>query len=592
VNKVDRKIEMRKFIKCSGVLIALTVVISAAATQQTNAQAITVREDVAVQLANNGPATLGQMFGLDKSGKCVIDENYEGLVYLDVRSKVSRNLNCMEQQIAGTQSQAEQVQSRLFLASHSFSIQNMSRSPEEFFLERRIAFTYAGLQARKKIASQVNTQISGNERVEFPGTPEHAAFKGRSDALNQERSGLRRQYIELMQQADPIAARAAERELDAQTGPGFVDRLYALMDASIRNLDPTYDPDALADQSRAQAQSEASYLRDQLSQIKERGDRIKNQQASLDDEINKLSNEMRVSEGGSSMTELAFIGTAPVYSVEYYDAKSNSLHIGIVQAWSKNLEGGAIAAIEGLPVQMVTEDTPISTSKIQTVEAKIASLRLQDLIGPMRFVDGRGNHIYMGSAVLYQDPGTVRAEVAEGSAIEAARRSLAISLRTDLVANTSSSIDAGLEQETGSIRVAKEFTQSIENKISKVSLPGIKERTFSGVHPFTGDPIVIAIAWLDPTRTSAAKNAFQQSQDARVRFSDVAAYWEGKKQGVVDAADQAIERSNAEAEGYQDGRNPNQQAPSSPPQYGGGQAPQQDGRQSYGGGGSISIDGL
>ena len=582
---------MKKALRVCCLIIGAEMLLSSAAIGSANAQAITVREDVAVKLANNGPATLGQMFGLNKSGKCVVDESYQGLSYLEIRSKVTRNLNCMEEQIASTQSQSEQVQNRLFLSTHSFSVRNMSRSPEEFFLERRIAFTYAGLQARKKIASQVNTKVSGYERVEFPGTPEHAAFKGRSDALNQERAELRRKYIELMQQADPMAARAAERELDAQTGPGFVDRLYALMDASIKKLDPTYDPSSLNDQSRARAQNEADYLRAQVAEIKKQGDKIKRQQASLNDELQRLSNEMRVSEGSNSMTELAFIGTAPVYSIEYYDAKSNSLHVGVVQAWSKNLEGGAIAAFEGKPVQLVTEDTPIATSKIPTVEAKIASLRLQDLIGPMRFVDGRGNHIYMGSAILYQDPGTVRAEIAEGSAIEAARRSLAISLRTDLVANTSSSIDAGLEQETDSIRVAKEFTQSIENEITGISLPGLKERTLSGVHPFTGDPIVIAIAWLDPTRTSAAKRAFQQSQAARVRFSEVAAYWEGKKQGILDAAEQAIDRSNAERQGYRDGQNSMRQAPSSPPQYGGGQAPQ-GGRQSYGGGGSISIDGL
>jgi hypothetical protein len=585
--------------KFSAVVLVFPIALSLASPHSAQAQAITVKEDAAIQLANTGPATLGQMFGMDSSGKCIIDENYQGLGYLEIRGKVSRNLNCMEEQISATQTQAQQVQNRLFLSSESFSIENMSRSPEEFFLERRVAFTYAGLLARKKIASQVNTQVSGTERVEFPGTPEYAAFKGKKDALNQERMELRKRYISLMQKADPLAARAAERELDAQVGPGFVDRLYALMDASIKKLDSTYDPNATAEQARARANNEASYLRAQVTEIKAQGDQIKRQQASLDDEIQKLNNEMRVSEGGSSMTELAFIGTAPVYSIEYYDAQTNSLHVGVVQAWSKNLEGGAIAAIEGLPVQLITEDTPISMSKIPTIDAKIASLRLQDLIGPMRFVDARGNHIYMGSAILYQPPGTVSAETAEGSAIEAARRSLAISLRTDLVANTSSSIDAGLDQETGSIRVAKEFTQSIENTIEKVSLPGLKERTFSAVHPFTGDPIVIAIAWLDPTRTNAAKSAFQQSQAARVKFSEVAAYWEGRRFGILDSADRAIERSDAEQRGYSDGVNAARQNQSPAPQSNSVQAPQnsaaqpqQGGRQSYGGGGSISINGL
>jgi hypothetical protein len=554
---------------------------------------IVVERDPGIQMVNAGPVTIGQMMGADKDGNCTIsDKKFSGLSFQNITAKITNRLECMKSQQMAKMGQRSQVEKRAFFGVGTMSVKNLKKNnPEEFFIARRLMFTYAGLMAKADISRSINVTTTGYERASLPGSPEHEKFNGKNARLEVKREALAKRSVALLRKIDPLSAREAEQKLAASSGPGFVDRLYALMDATTKKLDASHSLANLTKSARATAQRKADYYGGEIEKIKRDVAAISSEVSALKAEIKSFTESIRVSEGGTSTAKLEFIGASPIYSEEYYDERTGSLHVGVVTAWSSGLQAGAIAAIEGVSLKMRTEDSPLNIPATPKVRAYISQLRVTDIIGPRRFVDNNGNHVWLGTSMVYNPGDTVGTETAKVLARELALLDLKKSLQIDLA--TDATFDLSGAFGSTKIELSSNATMKVMNRLSKQTFEGVENMQVLGIHPGLNMPVVISFAILDPVSVSKSRKAFMQSRASLVRFSRLKDYYEGRREGIIKATRAQIADPSARRAGFSAGQQAIQQPKKQAPAPSRRSVPKDDpGWGSYGGSGRLDTGGL
>ena len=118
---------------------------------------------------------------------------------------------------------------------------------KSFFLLRRAAFVYADMKARASLSEKIAglETSGGGQRASRGESAAYKEFESEEQLLGKQADELQRKASALLRKVDPLNARRLEKELDAKSGAGLLDRVYALMDAATTKMDPEFDANQL-----------------------------------------------------------------------------------------------------------------------------------------------------------------------------------------------------------------------------------------------------------------------------------------------------------------------------------------------------------
>lgn len=541
--------------------------------------------DPAMEAAGSPSPLFGEVVGLDPDGNCTVDNGRVRAAPPDeVHGELLNMMDCAA-------SQAEESSEKSsFFGVGTFEVKNIDESdPKEFFLLRRAAFVYADMKARASLSEKIAglETSGGGQRASRGESAAYKEFESEEQLLGKQADELQRKASALLRKVDPLNARRLEKELDAKSGAGLLDRVYALMDAATKKMDPEFDANQLQENAQAQARNEAQAYKNEIQGLQREAEELQRREGGLRARQRELQDGLKVSEQGKAYTRMRQIGATPIFPQEFYDVRSKTLHVGVLMAWSENLAGGAVAAIEGVPARIATEDTETKAHRAPNVRAFIARSQFSDFAGSRKYVDPEGNHVYMGTAMLY-NPGGLDGDEAKLTAKRLALLSLKAALYSDIQSEDMVKMSARFGRDSNSAVSSAERT--LQNVLPDQVIQGYDEILRGAKHPETGLNVIVAIVWVDPSNVRDARQAFAASQASVENYNNVLGYWTGRRQGLIDKTEDAIKDKSSYSKGYNESYSPKKSGGSTRSPAGGSNS-RGGGWNSFGGG-TLDLDGL
>lgn len=359
------------------------------------------------------------------------------------------------------------------------------------FLEKREALAIeTSLLAKARIIESFSTTASAENILSVPGNPIADQLKAEQKQLKDMEKRAQQQYMEAQKETSVLMEAYDQAQADELRGVTFGDRLNALLEASIRRLDETFDSQQIADDKKQRL--------DRIKKRLERASDIEEQRQTLlesvREKISALQGEVKKETKSSieTVSSMPLFGATTLMQVESYDDLDGQYDIASLVVWSPKLELEARGILIG-----EGKGTP-RKNKI-SIDEWLDKQNLASMVGARRYLASDGSTNFMGISAVEYDPDDAGAySMLEEQAIlwakQAAILSLTASVESVKSAERLKRDVIGADGKTES-KINKSFSADIQESVKDVTIRGLETlRIEETIHEPTGKNVIVAVA--------------------------------------------------------------------------------------------------
>ena len=388
-----------------------------------------------------------------------------------------------------------------------------------FMVKREQIGNYALLQAKAEVIRAIYTEFSAMDRAltKFDEETDDNAekFRAAKEAVEEKRAEL----------AEAIAQYNAA---DARTVSEVTlnDRFNSFLDAVIKKIDSSYDPNAIAAAKKVDAEAAKA----EAAVLKQKALALQAEYKVLEEAAAKLPKEpaLETETTASMLSKMPLLGATVLTQAESWDPGTKQYSVAVAIVWSPKLQACAAKIGTG---DFTAAGKPGKFTKLDWVKAQDWS----SMIGTRRFTDNKGNNYFVGIGAV--DPGYgVQANAKRMIAETLARKNVAMALIGDIVAQREmkQNLKVFADQTTAT---KQKIVDTISSKVD-LHLKGCMSLAKKEVkHPITGKRIYVSAYYIDPAMAKEAGDTMKKM------FADagLVAQHTNKQRGVVEGATRAYE---------------------------------------------------
>ena len=423
-------------------------------------------------------------------------------------------------------------------------------SVKEILEARELMFAAAVLDAKVKIAEAHNAKLQAKDSqgLSVKGKPQESIDEEEKRSLAKQRQSVLSEYKSLMEDIGDVEGRRKLNKLNVAEGPGFLDRMTALLDGTIKRVDPSYNPEQLEQkQSKRLSQTEKQYI-EMLSELKNNVGNLKRKEASLTSRIDEIDSAPRrnVRRDVSIDTEHALIGATVLNSAEGFVSGQNTYEVAVAVAWSENLQRRALNALVGdaLPEH--------ENSNSMSIDGYLDTLDVEGMAGGRMVIVEDGTPWFVGFGMSLASENSIENDLAR----DEARLDAAANLGNMMNANTKAhrGISKNLNERSGTNPVRK-FSKSQVRKFSsevEIDFP-METLTELSRHPnplFGGEKVNIVVVGTNAVLNSDVK-MFLLKQNKALKDLNVS---QSYKRGFINRLKEIREQSKDDPTSYEKGQ--------------------------------------
>lgn len=359
------------------------------------------------------------------------------------------------------------------------------------FLEKREALAIeASLLAKARIIEGFSTTASAENILSVPGNPIADQLKAEQKQLKDMEEKAQKFYAEAQRETSVLMEAYDQAQADELRGVTFGDRLNALLEASIRRLDETFDSQEIADDKKQRLVD----IKLRLGKASDIEEQKKALFESVQEKISALQGEVKKETKSSieTVSSMPLFGATTLMQVESYDDLRGQYNIASLVVWSPKLElearGILIGEGKGAPRK----------NKI-SIDEWLDKQNLASMVGARRYLANDGSTNFMGISAVEFDPDDGGAySMSEEQAIiwakQAAILSLTASVESVKAAERLKRDVIGANGKTES-KINKSFSANIKESVKDVNIRGLETlRIEETIHEPTGKNVIVAVA--------------------------------------------------------------------------------------------------
>ena len=489
-----------------GALITLTVY------GEVLARVVIVR-DAGTQVADQAAAKKGS-FGAALQKQCEEPKSAED------------DLNCVMRELKKKHPNVDFAVGGMFLKT---------KNPKEALDVREMLFVQALLIAKMEIAQAYTTRIKARDETSFKKG--EVGQKDDNDSVAVEKRLLLKKHEQLSEEIDAIMndlkdvkGRQRLKRLERADDPRVFDKLVALLDGTIKRVDPSYDPEKLQkSRNRNLSREDAQYL-ELLSELREDANQLKQQQAKISSDLvkNDSSIKSKTARASEFSTEQVLHGATILDTAESYNASTGSYEVAVIVTWSENLGRRVKDAFTGNYFPENENSHPL------TIDQYLDRLEIDGMMGGNWFITSDGTPWFLGygMALASNKPGAQRASRIEARSM--AITNLSFMMFSSLQANTKIEKDLSIlerDDKEAINKTSKRMAETIRAEIEGLDFPvETLGQITREIHPRFGLPVNVVVVATNARKNARAKEkllsqnktivAILQSQSYRRGFID------------------------------------------------------------------------
>ncbi|MDA8782855.1 DUF3450 domain-containing protein [Porticoccaceae bacterium] len=359
------------------------------------------------------------------------------------------------------------------------------------FLQKREALAIeASLLAKATIIESFTTTASAENILSVPGNPIAKQLEAEQKQIKAMEAQSQKLYLQAQRETSALLSAYDQAQADELSGVTFGDRLNALLDATIKKLDNTFDNQQITDDKK-QRLSDVKLRLDKARQIEDDKkallDEVQDKIAQLQGQVKKETRS--AIETSSSMP---LFGATTLMQVESYDDLRGQYNIASLVVWSPKLELEARAMLLGKGKGKPRKN------KI-SLDDWLDKQNLSSMVGARRYLDNDGSTNFMGiSAVEYDPDDSGSYSMLEEEAILWAKQAAILSLKSSVESvKTAERLKRDIRGADGKVesKILKDFSANIQESVKNLTIRGLETvRIEETVHQPTGKNIIVAVA--------------------------------------------------------------------------------------------------
>ena len=426
----------------------------------------------------------------------------------------------------------------------------MDKYDPDFLAKRQSLVTESILTAKAQIIESFVTTASASNVLTTPGNPIAKQLEAEQRQLRQIEKDALDNLTRAQAEVTDLMAAVDKQSADELKGITVGDRFGALLDASIKRLDESFDSSQISDEKKRRL--------DELKLRLEKAERLKKEKKTLLQEVETKIAELQGSikqEQKSTMetlSEMPLFGATVLTQIESYNDLTGAYELASLVAWSPRLEAEA----QTILLRGQIEASPRS----RTIDEWLDIQDLSVMVGPRRYISSDGVANFMGIAAIeydYNDPGSYSMKEAE---VELWAKQLALlSLTADVTsyqkAEQLRQDTIGADGKTQS-RVLSDFTRELSESVENITISGLEIlRIEETVHPSSGKDIIVAVASINSKLASQANQLMSDTYAVLKEINADQSFQAGFRAGLVEEANSTKNDPNAFNQGFAQGRN-------------------------------------
>lgn len=359
------------------------------------------------------------------------------------------------------------------------------------FLQKREALAIeASLLAKATIIESFTTTASAENILSVPGNPIAKQLEAEQKQIKAMEAQSQKLYLQAQRETSALLSAYDQAQADELSGVTFGDRLNALLEATIKKLDNTFDNQQITDDKK-QRLSDVKLRLDKARQIEDDKkallDEVQDKIAQLQGQVKKETRS--AIETSSSMP---LFGATTLMQVESYDDLRGQYNIASLVVWSPKLELEARAMLLGKGKGKPRKN------KI-SLDDWLDKQNLSSMVGARRYLDNDGSTNFMGiSAVEYDPDDSGSYSMLEEEAILWAKQAAILSLKSSVESvKTAERLKRDIRGADGKVesKILKDFSANIQESVKNLTIRGLETvRIEETVHQPTGKNIIVAVA--------------------------------------------------------------------------------------------------
>lgn len=417
---------------------------------------------------------------------------------------------------------------RMFVVySEAFNVDDPAYD-NSFVTKRSVYNTMASMGGKAQVAEFMRTQMSAVDQITAPGTDVY-------DKLNADFEQQKRKFEAQKQLVMKMMSQVDKAEAAKLAGVTWSDRSKALMDAVIKKLDKSFDPDKIA------ADKVEKYQR-----VKKEYNEAVAELVRLEKEAEAIKGQVKL-ETFSAVETLAkapIFGATTIAQAESWDEQTKLYEVAVLMVWSHKLEDSARAIMTG---NMVKTKPKAGV----TVNQWIAKQDLATLVGSRQLIDENGERWFVGAySTPYSNSASARRK-AKGTADLMARKEAVMAVYADVETHK----QAKIATQTRNADLGGNDHIAVANSFAEVTRQAVENRQVSGLtkvmgkavtHPVSGQPIyVVAYA----ISSGSAREAL--AMEAKAYQDQIAILGaQNMQKGIQDGYQQAVKAAKDDSADY------------------------------------------
>ena len=343
-----------------------------------------------------------------------------------------------------------------------------TRSAKEAMDNRELLFIAATLDAKQKLAEFHDTKVKAQDKLKSS-----RGKKGKTDVddvdvekkeLLQQRQQVMSEISAILEDVGDVEGRKKLTRLNRAKGPGFFNRVVALLDGATKRVDPSYSPEKLGKSLNQNLTRRDKQYLGLLAELRDTTGKLKQKEASINSRPETLESapNRQIGRIVTRSTEKALVGATVLESAEYFNPEKNRYEVGVIIAWSENLQRRAEAVLTG---NVLPE---FENSKDMTVDQYLDTLNIGGMVGGRWVITRDGIPWFVGFGMTLASNDSVENELNRDEARSDAIANLAFMMYSQTKAN--SRISKGVSTRSGSNKKLLSQAREVQSEV-KLDIP-------------------------------------------------------------------------------------------------------------------------
>ena len=419
---------------------------------------------------------------------------------------------------------------------------------EDFMLIRDLLAVEAGLAAKRSIIESISTDadaIQSVSREDDSAVKQFQIAQGKYDKA----IALRERQLKAAKEETAALLRGVDdAQADVIQGATVGDRFMELLEAGIKKLDESYDPNQLDEKKKKRlsdlklSYERAKEMEDRAAQLKEE---IEQEKARLVGSVQK-----QVKSNVSVSSSYPLFGATALRTADYYNELTGEMQVAVALVWSQKLEK------EARDVYTKKGGGPARPGKL-SLSDWLDKQDLEVMIGPRRYIDGKGQYNFLGiSAVeVPSDPG-LKSDALSAAELYAKQAAL-LSLKAEATSYRSGQ-RLGVNRVGADGKISPEVfraqASNMQQEVKVSNFGGLETVTTRElIHPSSGRLIYVSVANINSTLAQMSDELMKDSYALLKEANALDSQRQGQKQGMMQAAEETRNNQGLIQEGKSDG---------------------------------------